>query len=357
MLPYFTEDFGNPHSDSHPYGWQAANALERSRALVSGLISADMREIMFTSGATESCNIALRGIAGRNPEGREKIITVSTEHACILETCKALQTEGFEIVYLPVNSDGLVDLDMVRKAVDKKTLLVSVMLANNEIGVIQPVRDIARICQQAGVYMHSDATQAVGKIPVDVHALGVDFMSFSAHKFYGPKGMGALYVRWNNISVLQPLTTGGSQENGLRPGTVAVPLAVGFGEASRIAFNETKRDMAHTSRLTAMLYARLRDRVPEIRLFGHPKQRLPGNLNLGFPGFSGEDIVNRVSDHLAISTGSACSSSTAKVSHVLEALHLDRETANSAVRISVGRFNTEEEVKQAVEILIAVTRR
>ena len=376
MLPYFTEDFGNPHSDSHPFGWKASNALEQSRALVASLIGADAREIIFASGATESCNIALRGIANSNPKGRRRIVTVATEHACVLETYLALQDEGFEVIVLPVQQDGLLNLNVVREAVDTQTLIVSVMLANNEIGVLQPVREIAKICREVGAYLHTDATQAVGKIPVDVQSLDVDFMSFSAHKFYGPKGIGALYVRWNNYDTLQPLTTGGGQERGMRPGTVAVPLAVGFGEASWIAERKLKRDMKHTGQLAKMLYEILRDRLPGIQRF--LDIRFTDYLAILISDFqifrgrqiSGEEVIARIDEHLALSTGSACSSVSVKVSHVLKALGLayrhampragcfpqrvlclDDDVANSGVRISIGRFNREEEIQRAADIL------
>lgn len=351
MIPYFAEDFGNPHSDGHSFGWEANNSLERSRTLVAALIGADAREIVFTSGATESCNMVLRGIAKRNPDERRRIVTVATEHACVLETCASLEDDGFEVVVLPVQQDGILDLNVVRDAVNAQTLIVSVMLANNEIGVLQAVRDIADICRQAGSYVHTDATQAVGKIPIDVRTLNIDFMSFSAHKFYGPKGIGALYVRWGQAAALSPLTTGGSQEGGLRPGTVAVPLAVGFGEASRIARSELHNDMERTGHLAETLYDMLRKKIPRVQLFGHPSRRLPGNLNIGFPGISGDDIVDRVSDYLAISTGSACSSTVSKTSHVIQALNLEQHMAQSAIRIGVGRFNTEEEIIHSAEIL------
>ena len=351
MIPYFAEDFGNPHSDGHSFGWEANNSLERSRTLVAALIGVDAREIVFTSGATESCNLVLRGIAKRSPTERRRIVTVATEHACVLETCAALEDEGFEVVVLPVQQDGTLDLNVVRDVVNAKTLIVSVMLANNEIGVLQPIQSIAEICQQVGAYMHTDATQAVGKIPVDVRALNVDFMSFSAHKFYGPKGIGALYTRWGQAAALHPLATGGGQEGGLRPGTVAVPLAVGFGEASRIARCELHNDMAHTGHLAEILYDLLRKRIPDVQLFGHSSQRLPGNLNIGFPGISGGDVVDQVGNRLAISTGSACSSTVSKSSHVIQALNLDQYVAESAFRISIGRFNTEAEIIRSVEIL------
>ena len=357
MIPYFAEDFGNPHSDGHCFGWEAHSALERSRALVAALIGVDTREIVFTSGATESCNMVLRGIAKKNANERRRIVTVATEHACVLETCAAIEGDGFEVVALPVKRDGIVDLGVVREAVNAQTLIVSVMLANNEIGVLQPLQDIADICRQAGVYVHTDATQAVGKIPVDARTLNVDFMSFSAHKFYGPKGIGALYVRWGQAATLHPLIAGGGQEGGLRPGTVAVPLAVGFGEASRIARCELHKDMARTGRLARNLYDMLRKKGPGMQLFGHPDRRLPGNLSIGFPGVTGNDIVDRVGDRLAISTGSACSSATSKASHVIEALNLDQEDAHNAIRISVGRFNTEREIRSSAEILTEAIHR
>ena len=356
MIPYFVEDFGNPHSDGHSFGWEANNSLERSRTLVAALIGADAREIVFTSGATESCNMVLRGIAKRNPTERRRIVTVSTEHACVLETCAALEGDGFEVVVLPVQQDGILDFNVVRDAVNAQTLIVSVMLANNEIGVLQPVRDIVDICRQAGSYVHTDATQAVGKIPIDVRVLNVDFMSFSAHKFYGPKGIGALYVRWGQAAALNPLTTGGGQEGGLRPGTVAVPLAVGFGEASRIARSELHNDMEHTGHLAKTLYDMLRKKMPRIQLFGHPSQRLPGNLSIGFPGISGDDVVDRVGDYLAISTGSACSSTVSETSHVLKALNFGDETVQSGIRISIGRFNQEREILRAASILADAAR-
>ena len=356
MLPYFKENFGNPHSEGHSFGWTAGGALDQSRALVAKLVGADAREIVFTSGATESCNIALRGIANKNLKRRKRIVTVATEHASVLGTCIALQDDGFEVVILPVQRDGIVDLNIVQEAVNTQTLVVSVMLANNEIGVIQPIREISKICQKVGAYLHTDATQAVGKIPVDVQFLDVDFMSFSAHKFYGSKGIGALYTRWGNLDALQPLTTGGGQEIGLRPGTVAVPLVVGFGEASYIAQKEIKKDMEHTGQLAKKLYTMLQDRIPEVQLFGHPLNRLPGNLSIGFPNVSGEDVIARVGECLAISTGSACSSVSAEVSHVLEALGIGDDAANSGVRISIGRFNRAEEIQKAVDILVEATK-
>ena len=357
MLPCFTEAFGNPHSDAHAFGWEAHDAVERARGDIADLVGADRREIVFTSGATESCNLALRGLAARPRDGRSRIVTVATEHPAVLETCAALEDFGLETVVLPVGPDGLVDLDHVREAIDTTTAFASVMIANNEIGVLQPVAEIAAICRRAGAWLHTDATQAVGRIPVDVRALGVDFLSCSAHKLYGPKGVGALFTRWEAAEALAPQTTGGGQERGLRPGTVAAPLAVGFGCAARLAQDELARDTAHARRLGERLLARLRESVPDLHLFGHPARRLPGSLNIGFPGVPGDEIVERVGDRLAVSTGSACASVTAAPSHVLAALDPDGADATLGVRICVGRFNDEDDVDTAAELLIEAAGR
>ena len=355
MLPYFTENFGNPHSDGHPYGWRANADLELNREYVSQLIGADPREVIFTSGATESCNLALRGIAKPPPNSRRKIVTLATEHSCVLETCAALEKVGFEVVVLPVKSDGIVDLDVIRHSVDDQTLVVSVMIANNETGVIQPIKEIVEISRRSGAITHSDATQAVGKIPVNVRDLDIDLLSFSAHKLYGPKGIGALFLRWDSFSKIKPIISGGGQEGGLRPGTVPVPLTVGFGEACRIASVEMQEDIKHTGRLSKLLYNLLCENQPNLRLFGHPAKRLPGNLNIGFPGFSGDEIIDRIGDQIALSTGSACSSGTVKISHVISALEKNDEIANTAIRISIGRFNTEKEIRNAAKTLVNAT--
>lgn len=351
MMPYFTEIYGNPHSDGHVFGWNAQEAVDSSRVHVARLINADPREIIFTSGATESVNIALRGLCTQKAKTRNRVITVATEHSCVLETCATLSKSGFQVDFLQIQPDGLIDLEQTEKKINKKTLLVSVMLANNEIGVIQPISKIAEICRRVGAYLHTDATQAVGKIPVDARELGVDFMSFSAHKYYGPKGIGAIYVKWGNLPCLHPLVTGGSQESGLSPGTVPTPLVVGFGEASRIAETNLERDMEHCKRLSRMLFEHLARKIPGLLLFGHAENRLPGNLSIGFPGVSGEEIVGRVGEKIAVSTGSACSSQTAEPSHVLTALGLSDDIASSGVRISVGRFNQENEIIYAAECL------
>ena len=357
MLPYFTERFGNPHSDSHSFGWEAHDAVECARKQVAALIGADAREIVFTSGATESCSIALRGICNDASTARKKIVTVATEHSCILETFDALRDTGFSVVVIPVDANGTVDLESLASEVDAQTLLVSVMLANNEIGVIQPIKRIAGICKGAGALLHSDATQAVGKIRVDVGSLGVDVLSCSAHKFYGPKGVGALYVRWETFDRLCPVTTGGHQEGGTRPGTVPVPLVVGFGAAAEIAHRELDSDSTHAKRLAETLQRRLRAELPQMQVYGHPTHRLPGNLNIGFPGISGEAVVDRVGEHLAISTGSACNSARKELSHVLTAIDPCGDAAQHGVRIGIGRFNDDRDIASAADLLLKAVAR
>ena len=356
MLPYYQEEYGNPHSDGHAYGWDASEALASARADVASLIGTDAREIIFTSGATEACNLAIQGVARAARGERRKIVTLATEHACVLEACGALAGGKYEVTVLPVQADGLVDLGVVEKAVDERVLLVSAMAANNEIGVLQPLRDIAAICHKRGAYLHSDAAQAAGKIPVDVRAWDVDLLSLSAHKMYGPKGIGALYLRWGPTVNIEPLQLGGGQERGLRPGTVPVPLAVGLGEACQLALEGQDEEAARIRQLTTLLRDELLQRCPNAVLRGHPQRRLPGNLSISFAGQSGDEIVAAVSDKIAISTGSACSSSSLEPSHVLTGLGLTPEEAQSTVRISVGRFNTEEEVKTAIETLTNTTR-
>ncbi len=351
MTPYFMEIFGNPHSKDHSFGWSAHEAVENARRKVASLVNADAREIIFMSGATESCNLALKGIAQMPQQRRNKIVTVATEHSCVLETCRELEKQGFNLEIIPVSSDGLVSLQKVENAIDDETLIVSVMLANNEIGVIQPIAEIASVCKENGALLHCDATQAVGKIPVDVEELKIDFMSFSAHKFYGPKGIGALYSKWKLLPRIKPVIHGGGQESKVRGGTLPVPNVVGFGEACNIAIEEIEKDMHHTKGLAVSLYESLRSRIPGIKLLGHPEKRLPGNLSIAFPDISGEEIVASVGDRLAISTGSACNSTTAKTSHVLEALKLKENIGYNTVRISLGRFNTSREVEAATKIL------
>ncbi len=344
MQPYWTQDFGNPHSEGHSYGWNARRAVEIARSQVADLIEADDDEIVFTSGATESCNIALRGAAAVPPDGRRQIITLATEHSAVLETVRWLSQHGSEVVVLPVKSDGLLDLRVLEAALGRQTLVVSVMLANNEIGVIQRLPEISQLCHAVGAFVHTDATQAAGRIKVDVGELGVDLLSLSAHKIYGPNGIGALYVRNRPDLKIVPTVTGGAQEQGIRPGTVPVPLAVGLGAACSIACRHLEDEAERISNLEQRLLQDLNTEFPALRLFGHPEQRIPGNLNLGLPGILGEALVEAVSSEVAISTGAACATGSPEPSHVLIALGLDPEIAATGVRISLGRFTTDDEI-------------
>ena len=356
MEPYWNGAFGNPHSEGHHYGWEAREAVASARTEVAGLVGADDEEIVFTSGATESCNLALRGIAAGADGSRRKIVTAATEHPAVLETVRWLGRHGFESVILPVNYDGLLDLTVLENAVDKRTLLVSVMTANNEVGVLQPMAEISALCRAVGAVLHSDATQAVGRIDVHVDRLGVDLMSFSGHKVYGPKGVGALYVR-NRAGVrVEPMVTGGSQEWGLRAGTVPVPLTVGLGAACSIAADEWRIDADRMRRLATGLCGEMMSIFPDMQVFGDLERRVPGNLNVGFPFVTADDLIARVGDRIAISTGSACASATIEPSHVLLALGLDAEEAATGVRISLGRFTTECDVEEASAALTTAVR-
>ena len=347
MWPYFDGRFGNPHSTDHVYGWEASDAIRTARAQVAHLINSDDAEIVFTSGATESCNIALRGVAKASKGGRRRIITLATEHRAVLETVRDLQSAGFEATVLPVASDGLIDLADLEKALDDNVLIVSVMAANNEIGVVQPLAGIAGLCGEAGALLHTDATQAAGRTAIDVDAWNVDLLSISAHKLYGPKGVGALFFR--SGTSLEAITTGGGQEGGLRPGTVPTPLAVGFGEACQIASEQWREDAARMSRLTSCLEAGLRDVCPDIRFFGNLEHRIPGSLSIGFPGASAHEVLGMVSHRIAVSTGSACASSRAEASGTLLALGLDPDTAATALRVSLGRFTVEDDIDTALD--------
>ena len=357
ILPFFNESFGNPHSDEHTFGWNAAEAIEGARLQVAQSINADKYEIVFTSGATESVNLALQGLARCASGGRKKIVTVSTEHSCVLQCCDYLESSGFDVVRLPVKDDGLLDMQTVAQAIDEQTLLVSVMLVNNEIGVIQPLREISEICKQMGAALHTDATQAIGKMLVDVDDLGVDLLSLSGHKAYAPKGVGALYVRKGVERRIAPLIYGGSQEKALRPGTLPVPLIVGLGVACSIASERLNEDIGHIANLAKKLETALTEAVPDLMTFGSRTTRVPGNLSIGFPNIKGAEILARLGDRLAISTGSACASSSFEPSHVLQALGLSKELASTAIRISIGRYNTDMEIELAASWLLRTVRR
>ena len=351
MMPYFTHQFGNPHSRSHSYGWQAEEGVEKARGQVAKLIGADEKEVIFTSGATESNNLAIRGVAEFYKDRKNHIVTTVTEHKCVLDTCRHLEQSGFEVTYLPVQKNGLIDLDALRAAITDKTVVVSVMAVNNEIGVIQPLAEIGKICREKKAFFHTDAAQAVGKIPVDVEAMNIDLMSISGHKIYGPKGIGALYVRRKPRVRLVPLIVGGGQERGFRSGTLPTPLCVGLGEAAEIAMNEMEGEAKRLAKLQARMLKGLQDRLPEIFVNGDLEHRIPGNLNISFAYVEGESLMMGIKN-LAVSSGSACTSASLEPSYVLRALGVEEELAHTSLRIGLGRFTTEHEVDTAVEELV-----
>jgi cysteine desulfurase len=358
MLPYFTEDFGNPHSTSHVYGRIAADAIELARGEIGALIRADPREIAFTSGATESNNLAIKGaahFARAYPQGgrvRDHIIALQTEHKCVLESCKELEGEGFTVTYLAVEPNGLVSPAALEDAISERTLLISVMAAHNEIGVIQPLAKIGALCRSKGVLFHSDAAQAFGKIPFDVEAMKIDLLSISGHKIYGPKGVGALYVRRRPRVRLLPLIDGGGQERGLRSGTLPTPLCVGLGRAAAIAGEEMADEAERLRQLRDGLLRNLARRIPGLRLNGDAERRLPGSLNLAVPGIPARTLIEACPS-IAISTGSACTSASVEPSYVLRALGLPDALANASIRVGLGRFTTAAEVEFAADALAA----
>ncbi|HEX9647059.1 MAG TPA: IscS subfamily cysteine desulfurase [Alphaproteobacteria bacterium] len=348
MMPYLTEKFGNPHSRSHAYGREAEQAVESARAEVARIIGAEPREVIFTSGATESNNLALKGVAGFYRDRRDHVVTVETEHKCVLETCRRLERDGFAATYLPVGPGGLIDLDRLRAAIGERTVLVSVMGVNNEIGVIQPLAEVGRICAERGAFFHTDCAQAVGKIALDVTEMGIDLMSISGHKLYGPKGIGALYVRRRPRVRLEPLIDGGGQERGLRSGTLPAPLCVGFGAACRIAAAEMAAEESRLRALRDRLHRGIVARVPDVALNGDADRRVAGNLNLSFAGVDADALMESMTE-VAVSSGSACSSAAIEPSYVLRALGLDAARAQCSIRFGVGRFNTEAEIDYAIE--------
>lgn len=357
MIPYFTEKFGNSASRNHSFGWETEQAVDEARRQIATLIHSDPKEIIFTSGATESDNLALKGVVEMYREKGDHIVTSVTEHRAVLDTAKRLEKQGIKVTYVPVNKDGLVEPGEVEKAITDKTILISIMMANNEIGTINPVAEIGRIAKARGVLFHCDATQGVGKIPVDVQAMGIDLMSFSAHKIYGPKGVGALYVRRRNPRVrLSPMMDGGGHERGMRSGTLPVPLIMGFGKACELCMEmmpeESKRMIALREKLQAGI---LKD-LDEVYLNGHPTQRLPNNMNLSFAYVEGESVLMGLKE-LAISSGSACTSATLEPSYVIRALGVGSDLAHSSIRFGLGRFNTEEEVDYTIKRVIETIRK
>jgi cysteine desulfurase len=357
MLPYFTEKFGNPGSITHAYGREAEAAVDEARAQVAALIGAEPREIVFTSGATESNNLAIKGAAHfHRALGKDHVVTLATEHKCVLESCRALEREGFRATYLPVDEKGLVDVAALADAMDERTAVVSVMAAHNEIGVLQPLAEIGALCRERGVLFHTDAAQAVGKVPVDVDAMAIDLLSISGHKVYAPKGIGALYVRRRPRARIAALIDGGGQERGMRSGTLPTPLIVGLGRAAAIAEAEMAEEAARLTALRQRFLAGVLSRLPEAQLNGDPERRLPGNLNLSFPGAPALELM-AACPGLALSTGSACTATEVEPSHVLRALGLADELAGSTLRIGLGRFTTAEEVDFAADALAAAARR
>lgn len=355
MLPYFVEKFGNAASRNHAFGWEAEEAVDRARKQIAKLIKADSKEIVFTSGATESDNLALKGVLEMYKEKGTHIITSSTEHRAVLDTAKSLEAKGLATVtYLPVDKQGMVNPQDVRNAITDKTILISVMLANNEIGTINPVQEIGKIAKEKGILFHCDATQGIGKIPVDVQAMGIDLMSFSAHKMYGPKGIGALYVRKKNPRVrIAAQMDGGGHERGMRSGTLPVPLIVGFGKACEICEQEMDKESARLAAMRDRLQAGIMAALEESYLNGHPTNRLPGNLNISFAYVEGESLLMGMKD-IALSSGSACTSATLEPSYVLRALGVGTELAHSSIRFGLGRFNTDEEIDYTIKKVIEI---
>ncbi len=357
MMPYLTGIFGNAASRNHSFGWEAEQAVENAREQVAKLIGATAKEIIFTSGSTESNNLALKGIAEMYRERGNHIITQVTEHKAILDTCKRLEKSGYRVTYLPVKADGLIDLEDLKRAMDDKTILVSIMFANNEIGVIQPVAEIGKLCRERNVIFHTDAVQAVGKIPVDVNSMNIDVLSLTAHKLYGPKGVGALYVRRRNPRVqISEQINGGGHERGMRSGTLNVPGIVGLGKACEIAREEMAAEAERLRRLRDKLKAKLEGALDYIHVNGSMESRLPNNLNISFVYVEGESLLMGIND-VAVSSGSACTSATLEPSYVLKALGLGDDVAHSSIRFGLGRFNSEAEVDYVADKVIDVVQK
>jgi cysteine desulfurase len=357
MLPYFTEKYGNAASRSHVFGWEAEAAVEEARERIAALIGATAKEIIFTSGATESDNLAIKGVASMYKKKGNHIITQVTEHKAVIDTCKRLEREGYRITWLPVDRYGQVHPDQVREAITDQTILVTIMAANNEIGTLQPIQEIGAICKEKGVLFHTDAVQAVGKIPIDVEAMGIDLLSMTAHKMYGPKGIGALYVRKKNPRVrLEPIIDGGGHERGMRSGTLAVPLIVGFGKACDLCRELMPEESARLQRLRERLRQGIMNNLSDTYLNGHPTERLPNNLNISFAYVEGEGLMMGIKD-VAVSSGSACTSASLEPSYVLRALGVGDDLAHSSIRFGLGRFNTEEEVDYVVQLVIREVNR
>ncbi len=357
MLPYFTERFGNAASRNHAFGWQAEEAVETGRKQIAELVGASAKEIVITSGATESDNLALKGVAEMYRHKGDHIVTAVTEHKAVIDTCKRLEKQGCRVTYLPVGRDGLVDVERLRAAISEKTVLVSIMTVNNEIGVIQPIAEIGRICRERGVLFHTDAVQAAGKIRFDVNAMNVDLASLSAHKMYGPKGVGALFVRRKNPRVvIAPVIDGGGHERGMRSGTLNVPGIVGFGRAAELCGREMEEESRRVRALRDRLHAGLQANLDRIHVNGSMEHRLPGNLNVSFAYVEGESLLMGIND-ICVSSGSACTSASLEPSYVLKALGTGDDLAHSSIRFGLGRFTTEEEIDYVVGKVTSVVTR
>jgi cysteine desulfurase len=359
MIPYFTEKFGHPASRNHSFGWEAENAVDRAREQIAKVIGArDPKEVVFTSGGTESINLAIKGVVEMYREKGNQIVTTAIEQRASLDVCKRLERQGYEVTYVPVRPDGLVDIETLRGAITDKTILLSVMFANNEIGTIQDVAAIGRLAKEKGIIFHADATQAVGKIPVNVEAAGIDLLSCTAHLVYGPKGVGALYVRRKAPRVrIAPLIDGGGHERGMRSGTLPVPLIVGFGRAVEICGQVMADEGARLATLRDRLQDMILSNVDEAYLNGHPERRLPHNLNISFAYVEGESVLMGLNKESALSSGSACTSSTLEPSYVIGALGASAELAHSSIRFSLHRFTTEEEVEHVGARTVEVVKR
>ncbi|KAM7524320.1 hypothetical protein LguiA_014222 [Lonicera macranthoides] len=351
MLPYYISQYGNPHSRTHLYGWESDEAVEVARSQVAGLINASPKEIVFTSGATESNNISVKGVLHFYRDKKKHVITTQTEHKCVLDSCRHLQQEGFDVTYLPVGADGLIDLDKLKEAIRPDTGLISVMAVNNEIGVIQPMEEIGEICREFKIPFHTDAAQALGKIPVDVDKWNVSLMSLSGHKIYGPKGIGALYMRRRPRIRVEPQMNGGGQERGIRSGTVPTPLVVGFGAACELAIKEMEYDEKRVMKLQERLLNGIRAKLDGVVVNGSMERRYAGNLNISFAYVEGESLLMGLKE-VAVSSGSACTSASLEPSYVLRALGVDEDMAHTSIRFGIGRFTTEEEIDRAVELTV-----
>ena len=356
MIPFFCEKFGNPHSRNHALGWEAEEAVETARAQVASLIGANPKEIIFTSGATESNNLALKGVSEFYRDQKNHIITCVTEHKCVLDTCRHLEQKGMRVTYLPVSPNGLIDVVQLEKEITPQTVLVSIMAVNNEIGVIQPLKEIGKLCREKGVFFHTDAAQAVGKIPLDVEEMNIDLLSISGHKIYAPKGIGALFVRRKPRVRLAAQMNGGGQERGMRSGTLSPALCVGLGAACALAKEEMGVEAKRLNHLAQMFYDKIMSSLKEVYLNGDLTQRAPGTLNLSFAHVEGEGLMMGIKD-LCVSSGSACTSASLEPSYVLRALGVGEELAHTSIRIGLGRFTTEEEIHLATDKIIAAVRR